>query len=395
MAVASTFVTDDDGGGVGHAAGAMMEAKPDKKAFKDWFDREAAKMLGAQVKQAWSGFDTRAFLRRATKGLDALEFAGRVKQFSGALAAGLPDDIPKALGILTDSLPPAMPDCESVTDGWLQWPVGQFIADHGLPHFDASMDAMTALTQRFSSEFAVRPFVAERAEETFARLRGLTDHESPHVRRWCSEGVRPRLPWGAVLRDLVADPAPIWPILEALDGDPELYVRRSVANNLGDIAKDHSDAAIAWAAACVKRGGDERMWIAKHGLRTPIKSGNPKALAVLGYKAPKKVEATLRVAPKRVAIGGAVELEATLSSSNRTKQALMVDFVVHYVRKKGTGAKAFKWTTCTLAGGEATALTKKHAMKRTSIRALYPGKHQVELQVNGVVLASTAFTLTA
>ena len=39
----------------------------------------------------------------------------------------------------------------------------------------------------------------------------------------------------------VEDPAPVLPILEALKSDPEEYVRRSVANNLNDIAKDHPD----------------------------------------------------------------------------------------------------------------------------------------------------------
>ena len=115
-----------------------------------------------------------------------------------------------------------MSDCEDRhTDGWLQWPLGQFIADHGLDHFDASMHAMEELTQRFSSEFAVRPFVEQLPEKTFEALLGKTTHTSPHVRRWCSEGVRPRLPWGRKLRALVDDPSPIWPILEALKDDDE------------------------------------------------------------------------------------------------------------------------------------------------------------------------------
>lgn len=372
----------------------MADAKPKKKAFKDWFDRDASRAMSAQIHGAWSGFDRKAFERRATKGLTKLEFSGRVQQFSDALAAGLPDDVPKALGILTDSLPAIMPDCEAVTDGWLQWPVGQFIADHGLPHFDASMRAMIELTQRFSSEFAVRPFVAERPEETFAKLQSLTSHESPHVRRWCSEGVRPRLPWGKVLKALVADPAPIFPILDALQHDSELYVRRSVANTLGDVAKDHPEAAVRWAKACVKGGGADQLWIAKHGLRGPIKAGDKAALAVIGFHPPKKVNATLSASPKTVKVGGSVELSASLSSSHGRSQSLLVDYVVHYVRKaKASGGKTFKWTTLDLPARGQSELSKKHSMKTTTIRALYPGKHRVELLVGGEVLAETAFTL--
>ncbi len=374
----------------------MAQRKPEKKAFKDWFDRGAARALAAQVQAVRPTFDAAAFERRATAGLGTLEFGARVQQFADALHATLPSDVPAALGILAQSLPPPMPDAEQVTDGWLQWPVGQYIADHGLPHFEDSMAAMVELTQRFSSEFAVRPFVDQRPAETFARLLSLTDHESPHVRRWCSEGVRPRLPWGKVLRGLVADPGPIWPILNALQGDPERYVQRSVANTLGDIAKDHPEPAVAWAKACVERGGDERLWIAKHGLRGLIKAGHAGALASVGFLPPKQVRATLSASPKTVHVGESVELTAELSSAHGRAQSLLVDYVVHYVRKaKASGAKTFKWTTVELpARGEST-LRKRHNLKVTTIRALYPGRHRVALMVGGEVLAETAFTLRA
>ena len=372
-----------------------MQAEVEKKkAFKDWFDRGAARTLAAQVRRAWPSFDVAAFERRATAGLSKLEFKGRVQQFSDALAAGLPDDVPRALGVLTDSLPEVRPDAENVTDGFLQWPIGQFIADHGLPHFEASMHAMTELTQRLTSEFAVRPFVEHRPAETFARLLSLTRHDNLHVRRWCSEGVRPRLPWGTVVRALVEDPSPIWPILEALKNDPERYVQRSVANTLGDIAKDHPEDAVRWAEACVRQGGPGQLWIAKHGLRGPIKAGHRGALAVIGFQPPKRVTATLRATPKTVFVGESVELTAELTTTHRSAQALLVDYVVHYVRKaKTSGAKTFKWTTLELPAEGTTTLTKRHNMKVTTIRALYPGRHRVELLVGGEVLAETAFTL--
>ena len=61
-------------------------------------------------------------------------------------------------------------------------------------------------------------------------------HESESVRRLASEGCRPRLPWAMALPAFKADPAPILPILEKLKLDPSESVRRSVANNLNDIA---------------------------------------------------------------------------------------------------------------------------------------------------------------
>ena len=369
-------------------------AQSERTAFKDYFSRKAAGMLAAQVSSAWPKFDRKKFVRLACVDLDALEFAGRVQQFSSALAATLPTDVPRALRILTKSLPKPLPTCDQVTDGWLQWPVGQFIADHGLPHFDDSMIAMLALTKRFTSEFAVRPFVEQRPKDTFGRLLALTEDPNPHVRRWCSEGTRPRLPWGKRLRDLVADPSPIWPILEALRDDSELYVRRSVANNMNDIAKDHAALVIRRCRRWIKKAPDERQWVVKRALRTLIKAGDPGALAIVGYGPPKGLSASVSVRPKRIAIGGSVELSAQLDSTSRTAQDLLIDYVVHYVRSgKKSSPKVFKWKTISLAPNASVTIKKQHAMKPTTIRALYPGVHRVELQVNGSRIADTAFRL--
>lgn len=372
------------------------ESTGERRLFKDYFDQNAARALADQLRTVWPKFDRRAFVRNATKGLEALEFAGRVQRFSDALAETLPDDIPRALALLTESLPPPLPNCDSVTDGWLQWPVGQFIADHGVPHFDASMTAMIALTQRFSSEFAVRPFVEQHPEPTFARLVALTAHDSPHVRRWCSEGVRPRLPWGKRLAALVANPGPIWPILEALKDDPELYVRRSVANNLNDIAKDHPDAVVKRAKNWSCGADDNRAWLVKHALRSLVKAGHPGALHVIGFAPPKQLRAVLSVQPRKPMIGSSVVLTATLISTLGRQQDLLVDYVVHFAKKSGqTGGKVFKWTTATLPARGKETIEKKHAFRETTVRALYPGTHRIELQVNGVIVAESAVELRA
>ena len=363
------------------------------KAFKDYFDAAAARSLAAQVARVHPSFDARAFEARATRGLKALAFAARVRQFSDALRATLPDP-PRGIELLRDSLPPALPDTDSVTDGWLQWPIGQYIADHGLAHFDLSMDAMRELTMRFSSEFAVRPFVEHRPKETLSRLRSLTEDDNPHVRRWCSEGTRPRLPWGKKLRALVEDPSPIFPILEALRDDPDLYVRRSVANNLGDIAKDHPDLVLARCRAWQKNASAERRWLIAHALRVPIKNGDPEALAIIGYGPPKRLRAELTAAPAKVRMGDVVTLSARIETTSSLEQNLLVDYLVHFRHKRGGSApKVFKWTKTTLPARGTLELDKRHRMKTTTIRTLYAGEHRVDLQVNGERVASTRFRL--
>ncbi len=369
-------------------------AQEEKKAFKHWFDRAAAKELAGQIAAVYPEFDQQKFIRHCCKNLSSLEFHARVKQFSQAMELSLPDDYRKSASILQKSLPAILPDCEAVTDGWLQWPVGQFIADNGLPHFAESMDAMHALTQRFSAEFAVRPFVEHQQDATFSHLYQLLDDPSSHVRRWCSEGTRTRLPWGSKLHKLIADPSPIWPILDALKTDDELYVRRSVANNLNDLSKDHPDAVLNRCKSWSKEADEKTTWVIKHGLRGLIKAGNPRALSIIGYKKPDKIVATLKVSPVKVSIGGSALMTASIENQSARRQELMIDYLVYYKGKRDSDrCKVFKWKTISIAAKDKLTLEKKHPMKMTTIRALYGGKHRLELQVNGEIVANGSFTL--
>lgn len=365
----------------------------EKKLFKDWFDEEAIDLLIDQVNSAYPKFDSDHFKKIASKDLQSMEMMDRVKQFSNALKATLPSAIPTALEILVKSLPAPMKDCENVTDGWLQWPVGQFIADHCIEYREESMIAMIELTQRFSSEFAVRPFIEKYNDSIVDELLELTTHPNPHVRRWCSEGIRPRLPWGKKLHSLIQDPSPIFPILEKLLDDPELYVRRSVANNLNDIAKDHPQEVIHFC----KEWNDpkpNRQWIIRHALRTLIKSGNPDALELLGYFPPDTIESKLTVDKKRLNIGESISLTLDIGNYSQNAQDLIIDYSICYVRQNNkTSSKVFKWKTLHLEPEKEVRLSKRHPMKLTTVRKLYPGKHKIEIQVNGKTLAENSFVL--
>jgi 3-methyladenine DNA glycosylase AlkC len=125
-----------------------------------------------------------------------------------------------------------------------------FVETYGLEHWDRSVAALEKFTRMSTSEFAVRPFLKRNQPRMMAQMAAWSKHESEHVRRLASEGCRPRLPWADALPALKRDPAPIWPILEQLKADPSEYVRRSVANNLNDISKDHPEQVLAIAQAC-------------------------------------------------------------------------------------------------------------------------------------------------
>jgi 3-methyladenine DNA glycosylase AlkC len=260
-----------------------------------------------------------------------------------------------------------------------------FVSEFGLGHFEPSMRALHALTQRFTGEFSIRPFLQAHPEATLAQLTTWATDPSHHVRRLVSEGSRPRLPWAPRLRSFQTDPTPVLALLELLKDDPELYVRRSVANNLNDIGKDHPDVLVRTTQRWLQGASPERRWIVGHALRSAVKRGEGGALGVLGFGALAEVQvATIRITPEQAAMGGQVEIAFELHNPTQRLQAVMVDFCVHYVKASGqTRAKVFKLKSLDLASGHTVALRKKLSLAEMTTRKHYPGIHRVNLILNG------------
>lgn len=118
----------------------------------------------------------------------------------------------------------------------------------------------------------------EYGNKGLSQLLEWTSDSDPHVRRLCSEGTRPRLPWTTRIPAFVANPDPVFPILEALKCDRSLYVRRSVANHLGDIAKDHPEKVFGICERWISSASSEVKWLIRHALRHPAKKGNQAAV---------------------------------------------------------------------------------------------------------------------
>jgi 3-methyladenine DNA glycosylase AlkC len=223
-----------------------------------------------------------------------------------------------------------------------------------------------------------------------------THDPSPHVRRLASEGSRPRLPWGLRLQALVQDPTPTLPILAALQDDSSEYVRRSVANHLNDIAKDHPQVVVRWVKDHLKGAPPERVALLKHASRSLVKHGYAPMLALWGVGSAFAGSAKLTVTPRKVAIGDSLTLALQLSSSSGKPQKLLVDYAVHHVKANGERtAKVFKGWALTLGPQAQTALAKKHSMRAVTTRRYYPGRHAVDVQINGQTVATATFDLSA
>lgn len=214
--------------------------------LKNHFTIDVAHRIAAAIVPVWPAFRSRAFVADTAKAFDALELMDRGRHIARMLRRYLPDDYPTAVGILLQSAGerPIRAEGAGGMASFFYLPHVCFVAEFGLDHFHESMQALHALTQRFTSEFSIRPFIERYEREALALLREWTRDPNVHVRRLVSEGTRPRLPWAGRLRRFQHDPSPVLELLEMLRDDPEEYVRRSVANNLNDIAKDHPDLLV-------------------------------------------------------------------------------------------------------------------------------------------------------
>jgi 3-methyladenine DNA glycosylase AlkC len=334
-------------------------------------------------------FDRGAFLAAATDGLDALSIMERVRHIADALRPALPTDYEAALGVVGAMAP-------RLSHGFQAVAVTEYVARYGLDDFDRSMEALAALTRFGTAEFAIRPFLALDADRALATMAGWTASDDEHVRRLASEGARPRLPWAAGVPALKADPTRAAPILEALKADPAIYVRKSVANHLNDIAKDQPDWLLDRLADW-PQDDPHTAWIIRHALRTLIKQGEPRALALIGVGHGAAVTiGKFVVEPAVVRLGERIAISVDIASTAAENQPLVVDYRVHYARGGGkTAAKVFKWKSFDLAAGESAALRISQVIRDFSTRRHHPGQHGVELIVNGETMGASGFELLA
>jgi 3-methyladenine DNA glycosylase AlkC len=366
--------------------------------LKNRFGPVIPKTISGRISAVFPDFDSRSFIKAALEGYDDLELLPRGWKIARALRPYLPLHYPDAANILIASLGPKLDKTEDHgMTPFLYLPYSCFVAEYGLDHFEESMAAQYEITQRFTAEFSIRPFIDKYPDATLARLRIWATDPSPHVRRLVSEGTRPRLPWAPRLRAFETDPRPVLALLEMLKDDPELYVRRSVANHLNDIGKDHPDLLIQTVTRWLKDASDERRWVVNHALRSAVKRAEAGALKVLGFGRDAKVKIhNATVKPQRVAIGGAIEIAFELKNSGPTTQRILVDFRIHFVKANGSAsAKVFKLKTVEVAPKETVRLSKKVSLREMTTRKHYPGVHKVDAVLNGRVRPLGSFVLKA
>jgi 3-methyladenine DNA glycosylase AlkC len=356
--------------------------------LKNHFDRDLVELLASRFTKATADFDRRDFTTTVLAAIPALELKERINLIADELRSGLPDHYPTALSLVV-----AVAETDGI-EGFTAWPLCSFVERHGLVDPPASLAAIERLTRHFSCEFAIRPFLEHHLDLTLDHLHQWTGSDDETVRRLPSEGTRPHLPWGPKVAVLLDDPEIGVALLTELRHDPSETVRRSVANHLNDLARNHPDRVVEitreWSADTTVEPS-----MIRHALRSLVKKGHPGALAVLGFTTEPEVKVeAFTVSPSELTLTNSIDLRATIVSTGTTDQCLVIDFVIHHIGAGGsTSPKVFKWTTVDIAPGEAISLAKRRRIATAATRRYRAGIHRVELQIAGGIAAESAFDL--
>ena len=366
----------------------MEDSNP--SAFKHFINSNVIKKIASEIKSDHSSFSVKAFLK-ATKDFEPLELKARVLLVTKGLRAYLPQDYKKAVVILVDAIK------RDKLSGFELWPFSEYFGQFGLDHFDESMKAMYEMTQRFTSEFAIRPFLLKNHIKVLKYFSKWAHDKNTHVRRWVSEGSRPILPWGGKIPIFIMDPTHTLQLLDQLKFDDELYVRKSVANHLNDITKNHPAIVIKmlklWQEDCPAEYQDRLNWIKKQALRTLIKKGDKEALKLMGVTGKAKVKMTpLKLNQKKYKLHDKLEFQFEIESTSTSKQTLVIDYLIDFMKANGKkGHKVFKLKTFEVKGREKVLIKKSHSLKPITTMKYYSGLHHVLIQINGEIVGKADF----
>lgn len=349
--------------------------------LKDLYTHEYVSKLAHALQLVYPKFQHAAFVQAVfNPEWKHKELKARLRHITHCLHQFLPLPYNKQLEILKKVAPPF--------SGFLALFFPDFVEVYGLNEPDLSINALAFFTQYSSSEFAVRPFLVKYEKRMLKQHAKWAKDSNHHIRRLASEGMRPRLPWAVALPMFKKNPTPLIPILEQLKQDPSEYVRKSVANCLNDISKDHPELVIALVNKW-KGTSPETDWIVKHASRGLLKQGHIQALAAfnLNHKAKARIE-QFKLSHKQIALGQNINFGFTLVNDEKKQTALRIEYKIYFIKANGKpSGKIFQIGTYNLKGGEQLLIQRKHTFVNLTTRKHYAGLHRIAIILNGKELA--------
>ncbi|MBI3883291.1 MAG: DNA alkylation repair protein [Sphingobacteriales bacterium] len=353
-------------------------------AFYDNFSNSLSAILPS--------FSKKEFIKKIyTEDFNNKELKERMKHTTKVLYDFLPADFSKAAILIPAIITELKKNNTSGRLEFIFFP--DYVETYGINDFESSIKAIEFITHFVSCEFAVRPFIVQYGDKMIDQMKNWSLHKSEDVRRLASEGCRPRLPWGMGLATLKKDPAPILPILENLKNDPSEYVRRSVANNLNDIAKDNPELVLKIAASW-KGKSKETDAIIKHGSRTLLKQGHTEILKHFGLDSTHIQLTSFKIENPVIKIGESVAFSFTICNNFPGQQTVRLEYGVYYKTQKGQSArKVFKISERIYQPKQKETIHRKQKFTIITTRKFYVGEHQLSIIVNGQESKKATFEL--
>lgn len=352
--------------------------------LKNLYSKTFLENFASSLEQVFLNFDKDSFINDVISGnWDDKELKQRMKHIAVVMKTYLHNDYEKDIRAILEVINQIKKN--GVNKERLEYMFfPEFIENYGLDNFEVSMNAIEEVTQFISCEFAIRPFIKRYTEETMKRMVSWSKHSSESVRRLSSEGCRPRLPWAMALPDFKSDPKLILPILENLKKDSSEYVRRSVANNLNDIAKDNPEIVIAIAKRW-KGHHKETDWIVKHGCRTLLKQANSEILKLFGFESEVNYEIrNFQIQGYTIQIGDNLEFSFELLNKMDKPVSLRIEYAIYYMKANGKqNKKIFKITENTYNNDVTYSFKRKQSFQNMTTRKHYLGKHKIAIIING------------
>lgn len=352
-------------------------------ALKDIYSLSFYERLSPSLKEVIPGFDQQLFVSKIfSPEFETMELKQRMRHTSLVLHEFLDPDFSKSIRLI-EKLITSLRKRSVGEDhlGYIFLP--DYVEVFGLDHYAESVYGLELITQFITCEFAVRPFLLKYPAEMIPQMKIWSKHENHKVRRLATEGIRPRLPWAMAVPALKKDPLPILEILENLKTDVSDSVRRSVANNLNDIAKDHPEVVIGIARKW-KGISKETDAIVKHGCRTLLKQGHADVLQIYGLDS-KGIEVdALQILTPEVNIGDSLEFAFTVENNNPGEQTIRLEYALYYKKAKGHLAKkVFKISERVYQPNEKSTIQRKQSFRIITTRTFYTGEHELAIIVNG------------
>lgn len=353
--------------------------------LKEIYNADLLRSIAKQLRKRRAHFPVERFIQSTLENQwQERELKDRIACVSRALHESLGDSYKNNLELLKELSP------EFSGLGHLFIPT--YIELFGLDNPDESIEAMACVTQGSSCEFAVRGFLARYGKRMMQQMSDWADSDDEHIRRLASEGTRLRLPWAVSVPGLKENPEPVIAILEKLKCDPSEYVRRSVANNLNDISKDHPDTVLQIASAWHGMS-DETDRLVKHACRSLLKKGHPEAMLLFGFSPPDNMQVVKFVCADQVRVGDRLAFSFLLKCKAGGMGKVRLEYALDFLLANGKRSrKVFKISESESKNLQ-RKISKQHSFKPITTRRYYPGKQGLAIIVNGCELASCEFHL--